>query len=73
MIPRQDAYERVSGQAVYTRDIYLPGMLYAKILTSSYAHAKIVSMDSGSQYTCTRRRACGGRGVLLIIARPWSG
>jgi CO/xanthine dehydrogenase Mo-binding subunit len=46
MIPRQDAYERVSGQAVYTRDVYLPGMLYAKILTSPYAHAKILSMDT---------------------------
>ena len=46
MIPRQDAYERVSGQAIYTRDIHLPGMLYAKILTSPYAHAKIVSMDT---------------------------
>ena len=43
---RQDAQERVSGQAEYTRDIYLPGMLYAKILTSPYAHAKITSMDS---------------------------
>ena len=46
MIPRQDAHERVSGKAVYTRDIYLPGMLYAKILTSPYAHAKVVSMDT---------------------------
>ena len=43
---RQDAQERVSGQAAYTRDIYLPGMLYAKILTSPYAHAKIASMDT---------------------------
>ncbi|MDM7996716.1 MAG: molybdopterin-dependent oxidoreductase [Acidobacteriota bacterium] len=43
---RQDAHERVSGRAAYTRDIYLPGMLYAKILTSPYAHAKIVSMDT---------------------------
>ena len=42
MIPRQDAYERVSGKAVFTRDVYLPGMLYAKFLTSPYAHAKIV-------------------------------
>jgi len=42
---RQDAQERVSGQAAYTRDICLPGMLYAKILTSPYAHAKIASMD----------------------------
>ena len=45
MIPRQDAYERVSGKAVFTRDVCLPGMLYAKILTSPYAHAKIISMD----------------------------
>ncbi|MBN1570734.1 MAG: molybdopterin-dependent oxidoreductase [Acidobacteria bacterium] len=43
---RQDAPERVSGQAAYTRDICLPGMLYAKILTSPYAHAKIISMDT---------------------------
>jgi CO/xanthine dehydrogenase Mo-binding subunit len=42
---RQDGYARVSGQAAYTRDIYLPGMLYAKILTSPYAYANIVSMD----------------------------
>jgi hypothetical protein len=45
-ISRQDAHERVSGKAVYTRDIYLPGMLYAKILTSPYAHATIKSIDS---------------------------
>ena len=44
-MPRQDAYERVSGEAVYTRDLSLPGMLYAKILTSPYAHAKIADMD----------------------------
>jgi len=43
---RQDGYERVSGNAVYTRDIYLTGMRYAKILTSPYAHAKIKSMDT---------------------------
>jgi CO/xanthine dehydrogenase Mo-binding subunit len=45
-ISRQDAHERVSGKAVYTRDVYLPGMLYAKILTSPYAHAKIKSIDT---------------------------
>ena len=39
---RQDAHDRVCGIAAYTRDIYLPGMLYAKILTSPYAHAKIM-------------------------------
>jgi CO/xanthine dehydrogenase Mo-binding subunit len=45
-MPRQDAHERASGKAAYTRDIYLPGMLYAKILTSPYAHAKIIKIDT---------------------------
>lgn len=48
---RQDGYDRVSGQAIYTRDICLPGMLYAKILTSPYAHAKIASMNTGKAET----------------------
>lgn len=43
---RQDASDKVSGQAVFTRDISLAGMLYAKILTSPYAHAKISRMDT---------------------------
>ncbi len=43
---RQDAFERVTGHAVYTRDVDLPGMLYAKVLTSPYAHAKIKSMNT---------------------------
>jgi len=47
-IARQDAVEKASGKAVYTRDIYLPGMLYAKILSSPYAHAKIKSIDSSA-------------------------
>jgi CO/xanthine dehydrogenase Mo-binding subunit len=45
-IKRQDAFERVSGQAVFTRDVNLPGMLYAKILLSPYAHARIKSIDT---------------------------
>ncbi len=46
-LPRQDAFERVSGHAVFTRDISLPGMLYAKILLSPYTHAKITGIDTG--------------------------
>jgi xanthine dehydrogenase molybdenum-binding subunit len=45
-IPRIDAYERVTGQAQYTGDIQLPGMLYARVLRSSVPHAKIVSIDT---------------------------
>lgn len=50
---RQDAYEKLSGEAVFTRDVYLPGMLYAKILTSPYAHARIVSIDTSKAEALT--------------------
>ena len=61
---RQDGYERVSGNAVYTRDICLPGMLYAKNLTSPYAHAKIVSMDT------SRAQALAGVRDILRFDDP---
>jgi xanthine dehydrogenase molybdenum-binding subunit len=44
--PRIDAYERVTGQAQYTGDIQLPGMLYARVLRSSVPHAKVISIDT---------------------------
>ena len=44
--PRIDAYERVTGQAQYTGDIQLPGMLYARVLRSPHPHAKIISIDT---------------------------
>ncbi|MDR0843325.1 MAG: molybdopterin-dependent oxidoreductase, partial [Acidobacteriota bacterium] len=49
-ITRQDALEKVGGTAVFTRDIQLPGMLYAKILLSPYAHAKIKRIDTGKAH-----------------------
>ena len=42
----KEAPDKVTGRAVYTNDIYLPGMLYAKVYRSPYAHAKIKNMDS---------------------------
>jgi CO/xanthine dehydrogenase Mo-binding subunit len=45
-VRRLDGYEKASGQALYTIDVDLPGMLYAKFLTSPYAHAKIARMDT---------------------------
>ena len=43
---RKDAREKVTGQAVYTYDMELPGMLYARCLLSPYARAKIISIDT---------------------------
>ena len=44
-VPRIDAYERVSGSAVYTRDIALPGMLHSAILRYPHAHAQMKKID----------------------------
>jgi len=46
-LPRVDAYERVSGSAVYPSDTSLPDMLYGAILRCPYAHAKVLSIDTG--------------------------
>ena len=42
---RADAPERVRGEARYTADIQLPGMLHAAILRSPYAHARVAKID----------------------------
>jgi CO/xanthine dehydrogenase Mo-binding subunit len=42
---RKDAPERVRGEARYTADIQLPGMLHAAILRSPHAHARVAKID----------------------------
>jgi CO/xanthine dehydrogenase Mo-binding subunit len=44
--PRIDAVARVTGKAAYTGDIRLPGMLYARVLRSPHAHARIRRIDA---------------------------
>jgi CO/xanthine dehydrogenase Mo-binding subunit len=43
---RVDAMDKVTGRATYAGDVYLPGMLMCKIMTSTRSHAKIVSIDT---------------------------
>ena len=45
-VQRQCGYAKASGQAEYTSDMLLPGMLFAKFLRAPYAHTKILSMDT---------------------------
>ncbi|MCX8021783.1 MAG: xanthine dehydrogenase family protein molybdopterin-binding subunit [Syntrophorhabdaceae bacterium] len=40
-----DGIAKVTGRAVYTFDVKLPGMLYGKILRSPHPHAKILKID----------------------------
>ena len=44
--PKIDGPEKVTGAAKYCGDLKFPNMLYGKMLTSPYAHAKILSIDT---------------------------
>ena len=45
-VKRRDLPEKLTGNAKYTADIKLPGMLHGKILRSVYPFAHINSIDS---------------------------
>lgn len=44
-IPRVDGWDKVTGRGMFTQDVSFPGMLYAKVLRSPFAHARVVSID----------------------------
>lgn len=47
-LPRSDGYAKVTGQAQYTGDVSLPGMLYGAIVPSPVAKGRIVSIDKSA-------------------------
>ena len=48
LVTRVDAYDRVSGSAVYPSDVILPDMLHAAILSCPHAHAIVKSVDTSA-------------------------
>ncbi|MGD8521663.1 MAG: molybdopterin-dependent oxidoreductase [Desulfobacterales bacterium] len=58
-LPMMDAAQKVTGAALFTDDLVLPGMLYGKILRSPLAHAKIVRID-----TSKAEKLSGVKGVV---------
>ena len=46
--PRLEAAEKALGQAVYSGDMELPGMLHGALATSPYPHARILSYDASA-------------------------
>ena len=47
-LPRVDAIPKVSGEAQYTVDLKMPGLIVGKILRSPCAHARIKSIDTSA-------------------------
>ena len=45
-VPRIDARQKATGEAVYAFDLKLPGMLVGKMLRSPYPHARILNIDT---------------------------
>jgi CO/xanthine dehydrogenase Mo-binding subunit len=71
-IRRVDAYDRVSGSAVFPSDTVLPEMLYAAILTCPHANANVRKIDvSGAE------RMPGVRAIITSATPetsvPWYG
>ena len=58
-LPRRDLPEKLTGEARYTADVRLPGMLHGAILRSPYAHARIIAVDAS--------RAAELPGVLAVL------
>ena len=58
-IPRPDGPEKVTGQTQYVADIKPKGMLYAKLLRSPHAHARISRIDTS--------RARSHPGVMAVL------
>jgi CO/xanthine dehydrogenase Mo-binding subunit len=44
--PRKDGMARVTGQERYVSDMTLPRMLHGRIVSSPYAHARVLSVDT---------------------------
>ncbi|ACA55783.1 xanthine dehydrogenase family protein molybdopterin-binding subunit [Clostridium botulinum] len=44
-VPRKESIDKVTGVAKYTNDYEATGLLYARMVTSPYAHAKIKAIE----------------------------
>ena len=73
--PRQDGPQRVRGEARYTADIKLPGMLHAAVLRSPHAHAKVRQIDLAPALALPGVRAAIGPGEAhgLEEEAGWAG
>ena len=71
--PRRDAVHKVSGRAVYTTDITLPGMLHAKVLRSPRAHARLVAIDASAARALPGVRAVLTRDDIPAGMMPFYG
>jgi len=68
-VPREDGAERARGQATYTADLQLPGMLHAAVLRSPHARARVKRLDLSKVADTPGVRAVLGPDDLDVFTR----
>jgi xanthine dehydrogenase YagR molybdenum-binding subunit len=68
-LPRIDGPLKVSGRAVYTSDIALPGMLFAVPVRATIARGRIASIDASAARKMTGVKAIYHRGNIKAFFR----
>jgi CO/xanthine dehydrogenase Mo-binding subunit len=66
-VPRFDGLQRARGQAPYTADLQLPGMLHTAVLRSPFARARVTGVDLDSARAAPGVRAVLGPGELDVL------
>jgi CO/xanthine dehydrogenase Mo-binding subunit len=51
-VVRPDAKDKVTGAAIYARDLSMPGMLHMKLVFAGRPHARIVRVDTSPALAC---------------------
>jgi len=64
-IDRMDALEKVTGEARYTADVHLPGMLFAAILRAPVPRGRVTTLDLAAALTLD-----GVRGGITVADVP---
>lgn len=62
-VPRVEALAKVTGRAVYTADVHLPGIAYAVLVQSQVPHGLIVA----ESLRAAAENACAVEGILHVL------
>ena len=66
--PRGDGLQRARGEAIYTADLRLNGMLHAAVLRSPHAHARVTRIDLAPALAVPGVHAAIGPGETEVLA-----
>jgi aerobic carbon-monoxide dehydrogenase large subunit len=70
-VPRKEDLALLTGTARFIDDIRLPGMLHAKILRSTVAHARLLSVDTSAAASLPGVRGTLTGADILGKVKPW--